>query len=130
MSPLTLTDRRIYNLLIATAWDRMEKPVTHSIAKRELRGSRDANDRVGESVERLMAAIARLEIERDGKRYIRRVQLLGATRDSASFLVSTPENSIASRTSTSGQSSPPPLRSIASPTSAARSSRFSQAARW
>jgi Initiator Rep protein, WH2/Initiator Replication protein, WH1 len=79
MSPLTLTDRRIYNMLIATAWDRIEKPVTHVIAKRELRGSRDANDRVGESVERLMAAIARLQIERNGKLYIRRVQLLGAT---------------------------------------------------
>jgi replication initiator protein len=79
MSPLTLSDRRIYNLLIASAWDRIERPVTHSIAKRELRGTRDANDRVGESVERLMSAIARLEIEKEGKRYIRRVQLLGAT---------------------------------------------------
>src|SRR5512132_1853327 len=79
MSPLTLSDRRIYNLLIAAAWDRIEKPLTHSIAKRELRGTRDANDRVGESVERLMSAIARLEIEREGKRYIRRVQLLGST---------------------------------------------------
>jgi hypothetical protein len=80
MSPLTLTDRRIYNILIANAWDRIERAVTHSIEKRELRGSRDANDRVGESVQRLMAAIARLEIEDGrGKRYIRRVQLLGAT---------------------------------------------------
>src|SRR5512132_1846188 len=79
MSPLTLSDRRIYNLLIASAWDRIERAVTHSIAKRELRGTRDANDRVGESVERLMSAIARLEIEINGRRYIRRVQLLGDT---------------------------------------------------
>lgn len=79
MSPLTLADRRIYNTLIANAWDQIERAMTHIIAKKDLRGSRDANDRVGESVERLMAAIARLEIERDGKRYIRRVQLLGAT---------------------------------------------------
>ena len=79
ISPLTLTDRRIYNLLIANAWDQIERAVTHVIAKRDLRGSREANDRVGDSIERLMSAIARLEIERDGKRYIRRVQLLGAT---------------------------------------------------
>jgi hypothetical protein len=89
MSPLTLTDRRIYNLLIANAWEQIERAVTHVIAKKDLRGSREANDRVGESVERLMAAIARLEIERDGKRYIRRVQLLGATdegRDDGALL--------------------------------------------
>ena len=79
ISPLTLTDRRIYNTLIANAWDTIDQPVSHSIAKRDLRGTRDANDRVGESIERLMASIARLQIERDGKRYIRRVQLLGAT---------------------------------------------------
>lgn len=79
ISPLTLTDRRIYNLLIERAWDEIERPVTHSIAKRDLRGTRDANDRVGDSIERLMAAIARLEIDREGKLFIRRVQLLGAT---------------------------------------------------
>lgn len=89
ISPLTLTDRRIYNTLIANAWDTIDQPVSHSIAKRDLRGTRDANDRVGESIERLMASIARLQIERDGKRYIRRVQLLGATdegRDDDSLL--------------------------------------------
>ena len=79
ITPLTLTDRRVYNALIENAWDRIEQPVTHSIPKRQLRGTRDANDRLGESVERLMASIARLEIERDGRRYIRRVQLLGTT---------------------------------------------------
>src|SRR5512132_339148 len=79
MSPLTLTDRRIYNMLIENAWERIDQPVTHTIEKRDLRGSRDASDRVGESIEQLMAAIARLEIEEDGRRCTRRVQLLGAT---------------------------------------------------
>lgn len=79
MSPLTLTDRRIFNLLIENAWDTIDRAVTHSIPKTALRGSHESNDRVGESVERLMASIARLEIEIEGKRYIRRVQLLGAT---------------------------------------------------
>jgi hypothetical protein len=79
ISPLTLTDRRVYNMLLENAWDEIERPVDHSIPKKDLRGTRDANDRLGESIERLMSAIARLEVERDGKLYIRRVQLLGAT---------------------------------------------------
>jgi replication initiator protein len=79
MSPLTLTDRRIYNMLIENAWERIDQAVTHTIELRAIRGTRDANDRVGESIERLMASIARLEIEANGRRYIRRVQLLGET---------------------------------------------------
>jgi nucleoside diphosphate kinase len=79
MTPLTLSDRRVYNMLIENAWDTIDQPVAHSIELRALRGTRDANDRVGESIERLMASIARLEIELNGKRYIRRVQLLGET---------------------------------------------------
>jgi hypothetical protein len=79
ISPLTLTDRRVYNLLIANAWEQIEQPVAHAIAKKDLRGSRDANDRLGDTIQRLMTTIARLEIERDGKRYVRRVQLLGST---------------------------------------------------
>ena len=79
MSPLTLTDRRIYNMLLENAWERIDQAVTHAIELRAIRGTRDANDRVGESVERLMASIARLEIEVNGRRCIRRVQLLGET---------------------------------------------------
>ena len=36
ISPLTLTDRRIYNLLIANAWDRITEPVEHVIDKSDL----------------------------------------------------------------------------------------------
>jgi Initiator Replication protein len=50
-----------------------------SLLLADLRGSHDVNDRVGESVERLMGAIARVEITRDGKRFLRRVQLLAPT---------------------------------------------------
>jgi hypothetical protein len=39
ISPLTLSDRRIYNMLIAGAWDQIDQPVTHSIAKKDLRGT-------------------------------------------------------------------------------------------
>lgn len=79
MTPLTLTDRRVFNMLIENAWDAIDRAVVHSIPKTALRGTHESNDRVGESVERLMASIARLEIQIEGRRYIRRVQLLGPT---------------------------------------------------
>jgi hypothetical protein len=53
-TPLKLSDHRIYNLLIRHAWDRIEEPVEHAIAKKKLRGSHDVNARVDESVLRLM----------------------------------------------------------------------------
>jgi hypothetical protein len=55
LSPLTLQDRRIYNLLILNAWGSITEPKEHCIHKRELRGSHNVNDRVGESLLRLMA---------------------------------------------------------------------------
>ena len=36
VTPLTLADRRIYNQLLENAWDAIEKPVTHVIAKSDL----------------------------------------------------------------------------------------------
>ncbi|MEP4199168.1 MAG: replication initiation protein [Aliishimia sp.] len=77
VTPLTLADRRIYNQLLEHAWDAIEKPVTHVISKSELRGSHNSNDRVGESIERLMSAIVRINVMRDGEEAIERVQLLG-----------------------------------------------------
>lgn len=81
MSPLTLHDRRIYNLLLLNAWENLGEPVEHSIYKRELRGSHDVNERVGESIERLMSAIARVPVVRDGKPAIMRVHLLGSSTE-------------------------------------------------
>ncbi len=77
VTPLTLSDRRIYNLLLAHAWDRIDRPVEHVIAKVRLRGSHNVNDRVGESIERLMGAIVKVKVVRNGKPAIRRIQLLG-----------------------------------------------------
>ena len=79
LSPLTLQDRRIYNLLILNAWPQITEPIEHCIHKRDLRGSHHTSERVVESVERLMGAIARVQIIRDGKPAIRRVQLLAPT---------------------------------------------------
>lgn len=77
VTPLTLNDRRVYNLLLENAWDAIEKNVEHVISKSALRGSHNSNDRVGESVERLMSAIVRIKTNRDGEPHVERVQLLG-----------------------------------------------------
>ena len=77
VTPLTLADRRIYNQLLENAWDVIDRPVTHVIAKADLRGSHNSNDRVGESVERLMSAIVKIKVTREGEDAIVRVQLLG-----------------------------------------------------
>jgi nucleoside diphosphate kinase len=81
MSPLTLVDRRTYNLLIAHAWERIDQPIRHVIEKRELRGLHESNDRIGESVERLMTAFVRVYTEINGKPAIERAQLLGPTTE-------------------------------------------------
>ena len=77
VTPLTLTDRRIYNLLLENAWDSIDKPVIHTIGKARLRGSHNSNDRIGESIERLMTAIVKVKVTKDGETAIERVQLLG-----------------------------------------------------
>jgi nucleoside diphosphate kinase len=81
MSPLTLVDRRTYNLLIANAWERIDQPVKHVIAKSELRGLHESNDRIGDSVEHLMTAFVRVYTELNGKPAIERTQLLGPTTE-------------------------------------------------
>ena len=83
VTPLTLNDRRIYNQLLENAWDAIDKPVTHVIAKSSLRGSHNSNDRVGESLERLMSAIVKVAVIWDGEPAIERVQLLGGNLESS-----------------------------------------------
>lgn len=77
VTPLTLSDRRIYNLLLENAWDDIDKPVIHSIGKAKLRGNHNSNDRIGESIERLMSAIVKVKVVGSGDPKIERVQLLG-----------------------------------------------------
>jgi len=77
VTPLTLNDRRIYNLMLEHAWDEIDKPVVHHVSKAVLRGSHNSNDRIGESVERLMRAIVKVSVLKDGEPAIERVQLLG-----------------------------------------------------
>ncbi|MCV2445665.1 replication initiation protein [Paracoccus sp. DMF] len=82
VTPLTLNDRRIYNQLLENAWEAIDKPVTHVISKSTLRGSHNSNDRVGESLERLMSAIVKVAVIWDGEPAIERVQLLGGNLES------------------------------------------------
>lgn len=82
LSPLTLTDRRIYNLLLNNAWDRIGEPIIHRIPKSALRGTHSGNERIEASLLKLMSTIAIVTIRKDGKPFKRRVQLLGASDES------------------------------------------------
>lgn len=82
LSPLTLADRRTYNLLIANAWERIGEPIVHRIAKSALKGTHQGNERIEASLLRLMGTIAIVTIRKAGKSYKRRVQLLGPSDES------------------------------------------------
>ena len=77
LTPLTLVDRRTYNLLIAHAWDRIDEDVEHSIPKAVLRGTHKGDERLSDTIQRLMAGQVEVRIIRDGKRYLRSIHLLG-----------------------------------------------------
>ena len=78
VTPLTLNDRRIYNCLLASAWDTIGDDKQHSIRKADLRFNHNGTDRLDASIERLMGAIVKVRNE-DGD--ITRVQLLGANTE-------------------------------------------------
>lgn len=77
VSPLTLTDRKIYNLLIENAKQDIARPIEHAIDKRHLQLSRRGNERIDDSIMRLMGAIAQIKTIRNGEPATIRVQLLG-----------------------------------------------------
>ncbi len=78
ITPLNLTDWRIYNQLLANAWNDIESKTVHKIHKSFLRGSHGSTDRITESLKRLMGAIATIQITHDAKPSKLQVQLLGA----------------------------------------------------
>src|SRR4051812_24335080 len=79
MKPLTLYDRRNFNLLVANAWDEIEEDKDHVIPKAVLRASHKGNERIRETVHRLMSTIVEMDVVRNGKKFIRSTQLLGPT---------------------------------------------------
>jgi len=79
MKPLTLYDRRNFNLLVANAWDEIEEDKDHVIPKAVLRASHKGNERIRETVHRLMSTIVEMDVIRNGKKFVRSTQLLGPT---------------------------------------------------
>lgn len=77
VTALNLTDWRIFNQLLANAWDEIEENGVHRIHKSLLRGTHGSTDRITESLKRLMGAIATIRIVKAGKPSQLHVQLLG-----------------------------------------------------
>jgi len=78
LATLTLTDRRTYNLLLANAWENITTTKVHRIAKSDLKGTHYGNERIEDSITKLMGTVAIIPITKDGKRLKRRVQILGS----------------------------------------------------
>lgn len=77
-TPLTLTARRIFNLLLANAWDSIEQDIEHTIPKSELNSTLHKGDRVGDCITHLMAAVLIVRVvDAEGKKGTRRINLLG-----------------------------------------------------
>ncbi|MBF0392120.1 MAG: replication initiation protein [Alphaproteobacteria bacterium] len=76
-SHLTLSDKRIYNALVANAFGPAmgQRGQEFQVGTATLRGSHKGNERLKDSIERLMKTIVRVRLA-DGQ--TRRVQLLGA----------------------------------------------------
>jgi len=80
MTPLTLQDRRIYNLLIGNAWNNITVKTKHFISRQELTKYIDSNNQdIRASFRRLMAAIVIIKIKnnKNGLPATRQIQLLG-----------------------------------------------------
>jgi len=78
---LTLSDRRIYNLLIANAWDKIGEDTTHCIAKADLRGTHEGGERLADSIDRLMRTIVRVRVMQDQRTAVMKVTLLSQTTE-------------------------------------------------
>src|SRR3546814_11150650 len=61
LSPLTLADRRIHNLLIANAWERLSEPVIHRPAKPAPKGTHQGTERIESSVLRPVGTTATIQ---------------------------------------------------------------------
>jgi len=77
ISPLTLNDRRIFNELIANAWESIEEDKEHVISKMSLKGSMKGNERIEDTIKKLMSAIVETKMTINGQPATERIQLLG-----------------------------------------------------
>lgn len=82
-TPLTLADRRTFNILLAHAWPSiLERDKNHSIATVALKGDHNGNERLRETIARLMSAIVVVKLQADGNQAPTEqlVQLLGPSK--------------------------------------------------
>lgn len=80
MTPLTLQDRRIYNLLIGNAWNNITSRNKHVISRQELTKYVESNNQdIKASLRRLMAAIVVIKVRnnKNGQPATRQIQLMG-----------------------------------------------------
>jgi plasmid replication initiation protein len=80
MTPLTLQDRRIYNLLIGNAWNNITTKTKHIITRQGITKYVESNNQdIKTSLRRLMAAIVIIKIRnnKNGLPATRQIQLLG-----------------------------------------------------
>ena len=81
MSPLTLNDRRIFNMLLGHAWNDIGKKDMHVMSRHDLVKHVDSkNQDISACLRRLMSAIVQIKIShnRNDKEAIRQISLLGA----------------------------------------------------
>ncbi len=81
MAPLTLADRRTFNLLLLNAWESIDEDKEHVIAKKDLRGTHHTTERVRESLLRLMAVVCSTKVERNGKTFERHFHIIEEADD-------------------------------------------------
>lgn len=81
MAPLTLSDRRIYNMLLLNAWESIADDKIHYISKRDLRGTHSNNDRVRDSIFRLMSVVAQVHVSRNKRQFTRLFHILEEVDD-------------------------------------------------
>lgn len=80
MTPLTLQDRRIYNLLIGNAWNNITSRTKHVITRQDITKYVDSNNQdIKASLRRLMSAIVIIKIRnnKNGAPATRQIQLMG-----------------------------------------------------
>ena len=80
MTPLTLQDRRIYNLLIGNAWNTITSKTKHVITRQDITKYVDSNNQdIKASLRRLMSAIVIIKIRnnKNGSPATRQIQLMG-----------------------------------------------------
>mgnify|MGYP003656715418 FL=1 len=70
LTPLKLIDRRIFNLLLASAWDDIAADKEHSVRKSDLLVNTKATERLDASIGRLMGSRVRINVQRDGQDHV------------------------------------------------------------